>query len=160
MLEKNRTIACFPLVSECQQHCNRGTVSRCSSTTITHQSVEQKNIFSIYIFFLTRRQSISLTEVPSVDFEKWLKYMWLNLSGLQHVRLDLSMQDFHVKIIVFFFLLHSSWIHHTSTPPPPPQNNMPPKKKKKEKKLPMPLFYPFSSTHLFPPPFIQEGLFP
>lgn len=26
--------------------------------------------------------------------------------------------------------------------------------------VPMPPFYPFSSTHLFPPPFIQEGLFP
>lgn len=154
MLEKKRTIACFPLVSERQQHCNSGTVSRCSSTTITHQSVEQKNIFAIYFFF--NKQTKTLT----VAFEKWLKYMWLNLSGLQHVRLNLSMHDFHVKIIGVFFLLHSSWIHHTSTPPPPPQNNMPPEKKKRKKELPMPLFYPFSSTHLFPPPFIQEGLFP
>lgn len=102
MLEKNSTFACFPLVSECQQHCNRGTVSRCSNTTITNQSVEQNYIFAINIF-LTRRQSMSLTEVPSIPFEEWLKYMWLNLSDLQHVRLNLSMHDFHVKIIVIFF---------------------------------------------------------
>lgn len=99
------------------------------------------------IYFSTRRQS-----KPT------------NLPRLQHVRLNLSVKDFHVKIsiifLLFFFVFYFAQRLNPSHVTVAEQH---PSKKKKGgvgKKLPMPLFYPFSSTHLFPPPFIQEGLFP